>query len=287
MAMLQRLVMLGLQTSIILTVFGFGLQATLGDVLYLGRRPSLLARSLLAMFVVMPIVAVLMVRTFDLRPSVEIALVALALSPVPPLSPGTERKAGGQTSYALGLMAIVSLLTIVSVPLGVRLVGRYFGQPFLMPAGAIAQVAVKMALLPLMAGLVVRALMPAVANRVEKPFAAVAKVLLLAGALALLAAALPAALSLIGGGTILAIAGFVAVGLGVGHALGGPAADERMVLALSTASRHPVIALTIAKVNFPNEPYLGATIVLYLLVGAVVGVPYRLAVRRATSRAAH
>jgi BASS family bile acid:Na+ symporter len=45
-------------------------------------------------------------------------------------------------------------------------------------------------------------------------------------------------------------------------------------LALSTASRHPAIALAIAKGNFPDEPYLAATIVLYLLVATVVAVPY-------------
>jgi hypothetical protein len=33
---------------------------------------------------------------------------------------------------------------------------------------------------------------------------------------------------------------------------------RRSVLALSTARRHPAIALAVAQINFPNEPYLGA-----------------------------
>ena len=77
----QQVVMLALQASVILIVFGFGLQTTLHDLQYLLRRPGLLARSLLAMFVVMPIVALILVRAFELRPSFEIALVALAGSP--------------------------------------------------------------------------------------------------------------------------------------------------------------------------------------------------------------
>jgi BASS family bile acid:Na+ symporter len=56
--------------------------------------------------------------------------------------------------------------------------------------------------------------------------------------------------------------------------LGGPAPENALVLALSTASRHPAIALAVAKINFPNEPYLGATILLYLIVLTVITVPY-------------
>jgi BASS family bile acid:Na+ symporter len=56
--------------------------------------------------------------------------------------------------------------------------------------------------------------------------------------------------------------------------LGGPEAEHATVLALSTASRHPAIALAVAKINFPNEPYLGATILLYLLVLTALTLPY-------------
>ena len=64
---LQQIVMLGLQASIFLTVFGYGLQATLDDALYVVRRPAVLARSLVAMFVIMPIVAVFMTAVFDFQ----------------------------------------------------------------------------------------------------------------------------------------------------------------------------------------------------------------------------
>jgi len=77
---------------------------------------------------------------------------------------------------------------------------------------------------------------------------------------------------------------FVAAGLAIGHWLGGPDANDRTVLALSTASRHPAIALSIAKANFPDEPRLGAAIVLFLLVNLVVGFTY-LARRKRSSGA--
>jgi BASS family bile acid:Na+ symporter len=271
---LQQAVLLALQVSVLLTVFGFGLQATVDDLLYLVRRPALLVRSLVAMFVVMPIVAVVLVRLFELRSAFEIALVALAISPVPPLLPKKEGKAGGESAYGLGLMAVVSLLAIVLVPLSVEILGRYFARPMQMPAAAVAKVVVIMTLLPLVAGVIVRASAPAIADRLEKPARLVATVLLACGAGALLVAAIPVITGLIDAGTLLATAAFVITGLATGHFLGGPEAEHSTVLALSTASRHPAIALAVAKINFPNEPYLGATILLYLLVLTVITVPY-------------
>ena len=270
----QQAVILALQVSVLLTVFGFGLQTTAHELLYLVRRPSLLARSLAAMFVVMPLVAVVLVRVFELRPAFEIALVALAISPVPPLLPKKESKAGGQSAYGLGLMAVVSLLAIAVVPLSVEILGRYFVRPLRMPPTAVAKVVVIMTLLPLVAGALVRAIAPAIADRLEKPAKLIATVLLIVGAGALLVAALPLIASLIDSRTLLAIAAFVVVGLVTGHMLGGPEPENETVLALSTVSRHPAIALAVAKLNFPNEPYLGATILLYLLVLAVITLPY-------------
>jgi BASS family bile acid:Na+ symporter len=270
----QQLVGLALQAGILLTVFGFGLQATIADILYLTRRPALLARSLGAMFLIMPLIAIILAKMLALRPAVEIAMIALAISPIPPLLPAKGGKAGGHSSYALGLMAIVALSSIVIVPLGLQILGRYSAQPFRMPAGGIANVMLMTALLPLALGMAVRAFLPAVADRIAQPMGRVAKLLLTAGVLALLLAGLPAVLRLIGNGTVMAIAAFVAAGLAVGHFAGGSQADQQIVLALSTSSRHPAIALAIARVNFPDEPNLGATVFLFLLVGGLVGARY-------------
>ena len=277
---LQQAVILTLQASVLLIVFGFGLQTSVRELFYLFRRPSLLARSLVAMFVVMPILAVVLMRVLELRHSLEIALVALAISPVPPLLPKKQDTAGGEAAYALGLMAVVSLLAIAVVPLSLWVLGHYSARPLQMPPAAIAKIVVMMTLLPLVTGVIVRTIAPAVAVRLEKPTKLIAMVLLGVGLGALLIAALPVIAGLIDFRTILTMAVFVGVGLAAGHMLGGPHADEATVLALSTASRHPAIALATAKINFPNEPDLGATILLYLLVLTAISVPYVLRQRQ-------
>lgn len=55
------------------------------------------------------------------------------------------------------------------------------------------------------------------------------------------------------------------------------------MLALATATRHPGIAIAIAHINFPNEQAVPAAVVIYLVVSAVLSVPY-LAWRKNSSR---
>jgi bile acid:Na+ symporter, BASS family len=268
--------------SILLTVFGFGLKARADDLLYLFRRPGLLARSLLSMFVVMPVVAVLIARTFNLPAPVEIDLVALSVSAVPPLLPGKEGRAGGRTSYALGLLVTAAALSLVIVPAAIYGLQWYLGRPVAAPREVIRRVVVRTVLLPIVAGIGVRALLPAVAERIEKRVASIATLLLVVGALAVLVGSSRAIWTLVGNGTVLVMAIFVLAGLAAGHLLGGPEPDRSAVLALSTACRHPAMALALAEANRPELSF-GAAILLYLIVSGLICLPY---VRRQRRRIA-
>jgi bile acid:Na+ symporter, BASS family len=283
---LQELVGLALKVSIVLTVFGFGLQATLDEVLYLLRRPSLLVRSLLAMFLVMPLFAIWVTRAFDYHGAVAIALGALAISPVPPLLPKRVTKAGGRTPYGIALMVTATVLSIIFIPLALDVLGRFFDRPFAMRSSAVAKLVLQSALLPLAAGMALRAVAPEVATRIAKPVGLVATVLLVLGGLAILVAVFPVAWALIGNGTVLVFVAFIVVGLAVGHFFGGPDPDERVTLALSTACRHPALALAITSANFPQEKRVAGAIFLYLVLNALVSLPYIVWQRRAIRESA-
>lgn len=281
---LKQLLILALQVSVLVTVFGFGLKTTTRDLSYLIQRPGLLVRSLVSVFVVMPVVAVLLALLFDFGPMVETALIALAISPVPPLLPQKESKAGGDENYALGLLAILAVVAIAVIPLEILILQGIAGRPLEMASGAVIRVLLISTLLPLAAGMAMRSFMPALVARIEKPIAMIAKVLLALAVLVLLAAAAPAILALLdNSGTVIAMVVFLVIGLAVGHVLGRPDRNHSVVLALSTACRHPAIALLIAAANFPEERF-GAVILLYVLLGALVAVPY-LAWHRRQSRA--
>jgi BASS family bile acid:Na+ symporter len=270
----EQIVLFAVQASIFLTVFGFGLHATREDLLYVIRRPRTLLRSLVAMFVIMPLFALLISQAFALHRPVEIALGALAISPVPPLLPRREVKAGGQGSYGLGLLVTASVLSIGIIPLVLQVTGSILGRPVSLSPVEVARIAMISVLLPLAIGMGFRALAPAFAARISRPVGFVANALLALGGLVLLLGVWSVALSLIGNGTLLILVAFVAVGLGVGHLLGGPAPQERADLALCTACRHPALALAVSHATFPEEPSVVGAIVLYLLLSLLVSIPY-------------
>jgi BASS family bile acid:Na+ symporter len=270
----QEIVGLALKTSIVLTLFGFGLEATRDDLLYLLRRPRVLARSLVAMFVIMPFFAILLTSVFHFQRPVRIALIALAISPVPPLLPRKVTKAGGLAPYGLGLMVTAASLSILYIPLAVAVIGRYAHKPFAMGPGAVAKLIVLSVLLPLAVGIGFQRLVPGIAARIAKPADLVAKILLILALVAILIFALPKSLSLIGNGTLAALSGFIVVGLLVGHLLGGPGLDERVTLALCTACRHPGLALAMAAANIPQEHNVISAILLYLVLSALLTTPY-------------
>jgi BASS family bile acid:Na+ symporter len=266
--------MLALTLAVALHVFALGLRTEFGDLGYLLRRPSKLLRSLAAMIIIMPIVAALIALAFPLRAPVEIMLVAVALAPVPPLLPRKQAKAGGHDAYIVSLLVIAALVSIISIPLLLEVLERVFRTPLRMSPWAEAQIMLRTVLLPLAAGIAVRALAPRFAQRIAAPITAFAAAMLPVAGVAVIVAAWPAVMSQLGDGTILAIAAFVAIGLLVGHLLGGPDSADRTTLALSTASRHPGAAAAIASINFPQERAVIAALLLYLIIGGVVSALY-------------
>lgn len=270
---LQQAIGLAIQFSMALMLFSVALRSPRREVVHLLHEPGLLARSLLAMNVLMPVVAVAIAVAFDLNPAVEIALVASALAPIPPIVPGKEIRAGGRQSYVLRLLAVSGLVSIVFVPAMAALLGHGFGRPVHVAVGSITKIVAASILLPLLAGYAFRHVAPSLAGRIAKPLSTVAMVLLVAACLPVLVQVWPALKSLVGNFTLLAIVAFVLIGLAVGHVLGGPDPDHRTVLALSTATRHPAVAIAVLQ-GTPHPNAAIAAVLLVLLTGMVVSIPY-------------
>ncbi len=268
------ILLLVLKSSIVLTVLSLGLNATWQDATYLFRQPGLLVRSVLSMNVIMPLVAAGLVVVFDLPISVEIALVALAISPVPPILPKKELNAGGHASYAVGLLVAIGLLAIVTVPLAVSWFSSAFDRAGEIAPLAVAKIVLMTVLAPLSAGIALRQWLPALAERIARPLALLGMILLIGSGLPLAYASWPAIHALFGNGTVLIITAMTVIGLAVGHLLGGPQADNRTVLGLSTASRHPAIALAAAVAGGAETKSALAAILLSLIVALLVSIPY-------------
>ncbi len=269
-----KLLGLGINLSMALMVFSVALSAGRADLASAFRSKSLLARSLVAMFVVMPVIAVLIAKNFELNRALLVALLLLALSPVPPILPTKQIKAGGSTSFVLGLLVIAALAAIVIVPAGVTVIGWLFGRELDVPYSAALKPVAISVLAPVVLGLLVAKSAPTFAARAAGPLGKVAAILLAVSFLPILWKAWGAIAAQMTNFTVLAMVAFVAIGLLVGHLLGGPDADDRTALALATATRHPGVALAVLHAVNPEGQDVVLVIVLYLLVGVVASLPY-------------
>jgi len=271
---LQTIIILAAQGSIFLMVLGFGMQATLDDALYLFRNPKLLLRAVLAMFVIMPLFALLIAAVFALDQVVEIALVALAVSPIPPVFPFKAFKKGGNKAYTLGLLTAMSLLSIIVIPLTIEIFERVSNRSAKFEFAKVAIPILTGIIVPLVLGIIIHRFAPAFAERVGGTVSKIGMIVLILAVLPILIVMLPSIWSLVGNGTVLVFAAFAIVGITVGHFLGGPEPDNRTVLAISTSSRHPGLALAITAAVAPDPKLAPAGIILYLLVSAIVAGPY-------------
>jgi BASS family bile acid:Na+ symporter len=260
--------------SIMLIVLGFALLCTWSDATSLFRNRGLLLRSLLAMNVILPVFAAVLAAIFTLRPVIEVVLIALAVSPVPPFLPLKQSKLVGHHEYIYGLLGATSLLTIVLAPVTVTLIGLVFSRHTSISPAAIARIVGLTALVPFALGLLIHRANPNLAVRVSPIASKVGLALLVVAVVPVFIKEWPGMISLIGDGTVLAIIAFIVVGLAVGHWLGGPNPHTRTVLALATATRHPGVALIIANANFPDQKLVAPAVLLYLLVSVIASAPY-------------
>jgi len=271
---LIEIVKFAILASVFLLVLAIGLNATLRDCGTLLRRPGLLARSILSMNGVMLVFAVTVAALFHIHPAIKIALIALAVSPVPPIIPNRQEKAGGAHDYAIGLLAASATASIVIVPLAIAAIGWIFGRDMQVPVGRVAAIMLMTVLIPLAIGVLVHRLLPALAKKIAHPVSILATILLVLAVLPVLFVASKAVWALIGSGMILFLVLFSAIGLAAGHNLGGPDPSDRTVLAIATAVRHPAVALAIASINFPDQKAVPAVVVCHLIVGTILVLLY-------------
>jgi BASS family bile acid:Na+ symporter len=260
--------------SIILIVFSTGMSGQRGSLGMLLRQPSLLLRSLLSMLVLAPLLAVALASSLELPKSVKIALVMLAVSPVPPFLPGKAIRAGGSQSYVISLLATSAIVSIVTAPLSIRLLDDLFGLSMNNPHIEVARALLVSVLLPLAAGLIFARVAPGISATWARIVAGVGTILLAAVVLPQVVTLAPALRELVGNGTLLAIAAFALGTLFIGHLLGGPVEENRSVLALCTATRHPFIAILLIHANFPSERLAVPAVFMALIVTSVASLPY-------------
>lgn len=240
-----QLISLSIAVSIFLTVLALGLQSRVGDALWLFHRPSLLIRSLLSLNVVMALLAVAAAKLLQLNPAIETAIIALAISPVPPFFPKKDKKVGATDPYALSLLVAASVFSVVFIPAWLQTLGMIFGFNAHLALVPICKIVFIKILLRLCCGNLIRYLAEAFADRIARIVSVCAMLFLVLGVLPIIYVSSGAMWATVGHGVLISLVLFALVGLAVGHLLGGPDPDHSSILALATSTRHPGIAIAV------------------------------------------
>ncbi|NOQ13889.1 MAG: hypothetical protein GQ583_05315 [Methyloprofundus sp.] len=259
-----------LKLSVIALLLAIGMLSTKVEITYLWRRPKLLLRSLLAMYILVPLAAILFVSFLPLAGGLKLAIFVLAISAGAPLLP--KKLMGlGSDEYVLSLVVTASVLAIFTVPAWSAALGPLFGRQSHLAPIEVAMLISKSFLLPLAIGMLVRRFFPNHSESIADKILTVAGVVLTVSAVVLLLTNWQL-LAKAGWPALLSLSGLTLISLVIGHLMGGEEPGERTALAVSCATRHLGLAILVAAA-VPG-PKTAVFVAAYIVASAVVAIPY-------------
>jgi BASS family bile acid:Na+ symporter len=269
-----------------LIMLAVGLRSSWSELSELRRRPRLILRSLLVIDVLVPLLALLVVRLVPMPPMEAGMILLIAICPAAPLFLRKARGAGARGATALNVLLVASLLAPISVALWLTAFDRGGALPLSFPPGVVSRVVLGSIVLPLALGMLFRRYRPAAAERVASLLDKVSAAVLILAAVAVVALARPV-LSDFVPGALIALA-IVTLGSALmGHLAGGPLLADRAAVGYAAAFGNPAIALAIVARARPDlSAELAAPLAAYLLLRALALVPYGLWLKRARRRTA-
>jgi len=239
--------------TVFTTMFSLGLMLGREQIAAAWQRRAVLAASLFAVWVPVPIAAVVCVKLFGIKGVVAAGILLMAISPGAPVSLRRAIEAGGNAAFAPALHLAIVTLAVVTVPVSLAILAAIFGKDLEISPTDVARQVFFAQLLPLGLGAAVRALWPAAASSLEQGLTRITNLVLVAVVLALVVVLWPL-LAKVGWTPFVAGIGLTALALLFGAACAGRDAPARPVSAVATAMRNPGLALVIATVNrLPSE----------------------------------
>lgn len=229
------------------------------------RRFRLVALSVIANFVVVPLAAYALTELFPLHRPYAIGLLLLSGAAGAPFLPKLVEVAKGDLAFSVALMLLLTIGTILFMPLVL---------PLLIPGLAadpwpILRPLLLSMLIPIAVGMTVKARSERWARRLHPGFKLVSNISMLLAVVLLIVLNFSAMVGTFGSGAIAMALVFVALALGTGYLLGGPSRETRSVLGLGTGQRNVAAALVIATQNF-DDPRVAVMLLVTTFAGLVI-----------------
>jgi BASS family bile acid:Na+ symporter len=269
---LTELLIKGANASVVVFVISstlaVGLGLTVQQILAPLRNGRLVVLSLLANFVLIPLVAIGLARVLGLEEPLGVGLLLVGVAAGAPFLLKLADLAKGNMPFAVGLMVVLMVITVGYVPIVLPLLLEGVS---VNPAN-IARSLILLMLIPLAGGLALRAWHPPGAARVRAVVAPVSSISMIFVVTLTTAGHFPSVVGVLGSFGIVAAVVFTAICFGIGWVLGGPGADTRGVLSLGTAQRNTAAAFVVAGQNF-TDPRVVVMIAVVMIVAFAMLMP--------------
>jgi len=277
----QAAISIAMIVFVLSSMLGMGLGLRVSEIVAPLRNWRLVMLSLVANFVVMPLVALALAKILRLDESMGIGLLLLGLAGGAPFLPKLAQIARGNLAFAVGLMVLLMVVTVGYLPVVL---------PLLLPGVSVnpAQIArslVLLMLLPLGLALAVKANRPNVAAKIKPIFDKTSNLSLIALMVLQTVLNVRSVVAVFGTGGNLAGVVFLGVGVAVGWVLGGSMRETRSVMGLGTAQRNIAAALVVASQSF-EDPNVGVMVLVVAIVGLLTLMPLSRALGRGVPPAA-
>ncbi len=257
------------------SMLGMGMSLTVTQILRPLKKPGRVVVALAANFVLVPLLAWLITLVLPLDQPLETGLLILAASAGAPFLPKLVQGAKGDVAYAVGLMILLMVTTVIYLPLVLPLLL----QGVSVSAWDILKSLVALMLVPLAVGLLIRSNWTEAGERWASVMNKVSSIAMLALLVLGLGLNVSNIIDLVGSYGFLALLLLIGGALLIGALLGGRDRGARSVMTLGTAQRNVSAAIVVASQNFA-----GTMTLPYVLVAAIVLLLVLLPVARRMGR---
>jgi predicted Na+-dependent transporter len=257
---------LGVLVFIVTSMLGMGFSLTIPQIMNPLKNKRLIIMSLVANFVLVPILALLIVRIIPLSEGLQIGLILVGMAAGAPFLPKLVQVAKGDMAFTAGLMVLLMVVTIVYLPIIL---------PFVLTGVQvspleIAKSLILLMLIPLTIALFVRARYEEVAIGLNPTMHMAANLSLAVMFIGYFVAYFDETFGIIGTGGIFVAILLIVGAVIIGFLLGGENLDIKKVLALGTGQRNLAAAFAIATSNFATDPEVLMEVMDVALIGLVI-----------------
>jgi predicted Na+-dependent transporter len=257
---------LGVLIFIVTSMLGMGFGLTIPQILTPLKNRRLVTMSLVANFVLVPLLALLIVWIIPLSEGLRIGLILVGFAAGAPFLPKLVQLAKGDMAFTAGLMVLLMVITIAYLPIVL---------PFVLTGvqvspWEISKSLIVLMLIPLAVALFIRARYEEVAKGLIHTMNMAANLSLVAMFIGYFVGYSDVTYGVLGTGGILVAILLVVGAVIIGYLLGGTDRDNKKVLALGTGQRNLAAAFAIASGSFASNPEVLIEVMDVAVIGFIV-----------------